>query len=230
MIHCVIIDDEQHAIDVLRTHISRLPALVLVYATTDPVKGFQYVQENQVDLIFLDIQMPELTGLQFLELLKEKTKVILTTAYSEHALQGYEHNITDYLLKPVQFDRFLKAVQKVLRQVTEKEFLFVKTGTRNKLVKVEISSIEYVESKGNYISFITPTENVMTLLTLKELEQELPKNTFIRIHQSYIVPINKIVAIAGNELQVGQHHLPIGETYKKNLLEHIGSHIVHKKN
>ncbi|MBX3240427.1 MAG: response regulator transcription factor [Chitinophagaceae bacterium] len=240
MIKCVIIDDEQHAIDVLQSHIAKVSALELLHATTNPVEAFQFVQQNHTDLIFLDIQMPELDGLQFLKLLNEKSKVILTTAYGEHALEGFEHNVTDYLLKPVLFDRFLKAIQRVIANhapkesvsvthQTEKEFLFVKTGTRNKIVKVFINDIEYIESKGNYVTFVTTTDKIMTLLTMKELESELPKSLFVRIHNSYIVAVNNIVALEGNQIQVGKYRLTVGDTYKKSVLKLLEYHIVKKK-
>lgn len=244
MIKCVIIDDEQHAIDVLKVHISKVPLLKVAFATTNPVKAFQYIQQNEADLIFLDIQMPELNGIQFLELLNGKVKVILTTAYREHALDGFEYGVIDYLLKPVLFDRFLKAIQKAINRngnketenlelqrpsQSEKEFLFVKTGVRNKIVKVLIKDIQYIESKGNYVTFIMPTDKVLTLLSLKELENELPKRSFIRIHNSYIVALNKISAVEGNQIQVGNRQLPIGNTYKKSVIEILAGHIVQKK-
>ena len=244
MIKCVIIDDEQHAIDVLKVHISKVPLLKVAFATTNPVKAFQYIQQNEADLIFLDIQMPELNGIQFLELLNGKVKVILTTAYREHALDGFEYGVIDYLLKPVLFDRFLKAVQKVINSKgnketenlefqrssqSEKEFLFVKTGVRNKIVKVLIKDIEYIESKGNYVTFIMPADKILTLLSLKELGNELPKSSFLRIHNSYIVAVNKISAVEGNQIQVGKYQIPIGDTYKRSVIETLVGHIVQKK-
>lgn len=242
MIKCIIVDDEQHAIDVLKLHISKVPLLDLIFTTTQPLEAFQYLQNEKVDLIFLDIQMPELNGLQFLKLLHLKTKVILTTAYREHALEGFEHEVTDYLLKPVLFDRFLKAVQKVIAaaRVQEqghpsspvqpaKEFLFVKTGIRNRIQKIAIREIEYIESKGNYIIFTLPNEKVITLLSLKEMEAELPASEFIRIHHSYIVALNKISSLEGNSIQLGKHQLPIGDTYKKNILDLLHHHTIQKK-
>ena len=244
MIKCVLIDDEQHAIDVLKVHISKVPLLKVAFATTNPVEAFQYIQQNDTDLIFLDIQMPELNGIQFLELLNGKVKVILTTAYREHALDAFEYGAIDYLLKPVLFDRFLKAIQKVINGndnketenlelqrsgQSEKEFLFVKTGVRNKIVRVLIKDIQYIESKGNYVTFIMPTGKVLTLLSLKELENELPKRSFIRIHNSYIVALNKISAVEGNQIQVSNRQLPIGDTYKKSVIEILAGHIVQKK-
>jgi len=239
VIKCVIIDDEQHAIDVLQSHIAQVPALELSYATTNPVEAFQFVQQHHADLIFLDIQMPELDGLQFLKLLNEKSKVILTTAYSEHALEGFEHNVTDYLLKPVLFDRFLKAVKRIISQPeneglsagipSQKEFLFIKTGVRNKMVKVLINDIHYIESKGNYLEFVTDAGKIMTLLTLKELENELPRNLFVRIHNSYLAAVNRIAALEGNRLKVGNDQLPIGATYRRSVLDLLDEHIIKRK-
>ncbi|MBN8665930.1 MAG: response regulator transcription factor [Chitinophagales bacterium] len=218
-------DDERHAIDILIAHIAKVPQLEIKLATTNPVEACTYIQLNHIDLIFLDIQMPGLTGLQFLSLLNEKTKVILTTAYREYALDGYEHNVVDYLLKPVLFPRFLKAVSRIIENESgtvhtfksEKEFIFVKTGIRNKLVKVDFEKILYVESMGNYINFVLEDSKVTTLMTLKEVEKELPKNQFIRIHQSYVVAKKNILGREGNQILIQNRNLPIGETYKKNV-------------
>ena len=207
MINCVIIDDEQHAIDLLSAYISKMPLLHLQFSTTSSIEAFQYVQGHRTDLIFLDIHMPELDGMQFLRLLKGKSKVILTTAYSEYALEGYEHDITDYLLKPIVFERFFKAVQKATDHLTitskekpvfahetsnENDFIFVKTGGRNKIVRIVLKEIDYVEAMGNYVFIHTGTSKILTLLTIKELEEKLPVQQFTRIHNSYIVPLNKV--------------------------------------
>lgn len=240
MIRCVIVDDEQHAIEVLKAHISRVPGIQLDFETTNPILGLQYARQHACDLIFLDIQMPEVNGLQFLSLLQGKSKVILTTAYREHALEGYEHNITDYLLKPVLFERFLKAIQKIMDGQPEqkpipvyppapKEFLFVKTGIRNKIVKVELSKVRYIESQGNYISFVMDAEKITTLLTLKEIEQQLPESLFIRIHQSFVVGTSAVTSIEGNTAILSMIKLPIGETYKKTVTDYFEQYVVNKK-
>lgn len=244
MIQCMIVDDERHAIEVLQMHISKVPLLEIKKATTDPIEAFQYLQQHTVDLIFLDIQMPELNGIQFLKLLNGRTKVILTTAYREHALDGYEFDVVDYLLKPVLFDRFLKAIQKVLKNKTEnvvepietsqiqpveKESMFVKTGVRNKVVRIVLKEIDYIESKGNYVIFVMPTDKVMTLLSLKDLENELPANRFIRVHNSYIINTDKIDAIEGNQLKIGKYTLPIGDAYKRSITTLINNQVLNKK-
>jgi DNA-binding LytR/AlgR family response regulator len=241
MIRCIIIDDEQHAVDLLTSHIHKLPLLNLSFATTDPVAAFQYVQQNEPELIFLDIQMAELNGIQFLKLLRGRSKVILTTAYPEFALEGYEHDIIDYLLKPILFDRFLKAVNKTFDRIHRpssinadhpadtsgnEDHIFVKTGSRNKIVRILLHEIEYVESKGNYVAIHTINSHIITQLTMKELEEKLPVKRFRRIHNSYLVPLNKITAVEGNQLQIGKHKLPIGDTYKKAFLQAINGKII----
>lgn len=223
---CMIVDDEQHAIAVLKSHIEKVAGLELILATTDPIEAFAFVQKNTVDLIFLDIEMPDLSGLDFLRLLNEKSKVILTTAYREHALDGFEYNVVDYLLKPVLFPRFLKAVNRLLHSTTKKEgtvndFIFVKTGIRNKVIKVEFSKIIYIESMGNYVHFIMKNDKISCLMPLKEVERLLPVNQFLRIHQSYVVPKLNIIGREGNQIILENNKLPIGESYKKQVLEYF---------
>lgn len=243
MINCIIVDDEQHAIDLLSAHISKVPLLNLQFATTRSIEAFQYIQRNSADLIFLDIQMPELGGIQLLKLLKGKSKVILTTAYSKYALEGYEHDIVDYLLKPIVFERFLKAVQKAIDIIiilqtpaadpneirNDKEFIFVKTDGRSKMVQVMLKDIEYIEARGNYVSIHTPASKIITLLTIKELEEKLPVPQFIRIHNSFIISVKKISQVEGNLVQVGKQKLPVGDVYKKSFLNTIEKYIVKNK-
>jgi two-component system LytT family response regulator len=230
MINCIIIDDEQHAIDLLSNHISKIPILNNEFSTTDPVQAFQYVHQRKTDLIFLDIQMPELDGIQFLNLLKGNSKVILTTAYTKYALEGYEHDIIDYLLKPIVFERFLKAVQKAMDVFAIRDytvvntadenlnsFIFIKTEGRSKIVQVLLNDIHYIEGMGNYLAIHTTNSRLITLLTIRELMEKLPAQQFIRIHNSYVVPVGKITEIQGNQLQVGKHTLPIGDFYKKGV-------------
>lgn len=244
MIKCLVIDDEQHAIDLLKLHIDKMPLLHLQLATTSALEAFHYVQQHRIDLVFLDIHMPELDGMQFLKLLSSKASVIITTAYPEYALEGYEHRVVDYLLKPIRFERFLSAVKKIMDQASpltlpspaelapapvEDDFLFVKTETRGKLIRIQLSQIEYIEGLGNYVSFYTTVSRIVTLSTLKELEKKLPHSQFIRTHHSYLVPIRKITLVDGNELQVNAHRLPIGETYRKALMKAIGPYLLHSR-
>jgi DNA-binding LytR/AlgR family response regulator len=220
------VDDEQHAIDILKSHIEKVASLELILATTDSVEAFHFVQKNEVDLIFLDIEMSDLSGLDFLRLLKEKSKVILTTAYREHALDGFEYNVIDYLLKPVLLPRFLKAVNRMLNSDIQKDeavndFIFVKTGIRNKVVKVEFNKIIYIESMGNYVHFVLKNNKISCLMPLKEVDKMLPVNQFMRIHQSFIVRKQHIIGREGNQIILENIMLPIGESYKKQVLEYF---------
>ncbi|MVM31818.1 response regulator [Spirosoma sp. HMF4905] len=240
---CLIVDDEPLAHAILSDYIRKVPFLELVGATTSPIDALTRVQRGEVDLVFLDIQMPELTGMQFLKLVERavsdhKCRVILTTAYSTYALEGYEHNVVDYLLKPVSFERFYKAVQKLFPPIqttptvttsvpnqevsnpTEtppKDFIFVKTEYR--LQRVGLTDILYCEGLKDYISIYTTTERILALQTMKSLEEKLPANQFARVHKSYIVALNRIESIERNRIYINhpghsQAIVPIGETYR----------------
>ena len=242
MISCIVIDDEQHAIDLLVSHMSKIPLLDPRFTTTNSLSAFQYIQQHNPDLIFLDIQMPELDGMQFLKLLKGRSKVILTTAYSAYALEGYEHDIVDYLLKPITFERFLKATQKSIELLTmdqktpgsypaedpdENDFIFVTEG-RGRITRILLRDIEYIEGLGNYLSIHTSSGKLITLLTIRELEEKLPTH-FTRIHNSYMIPVNKITGVEGNQVHLGKHTLPIGDMYKKSFMKRIEKHILKNK-
>ncbi|MBD0286627.1 MAG: response regulator transcription factor [Flavisolibacter sp.] len=244
MIKCLVVDDEKHAIEILTHYIEKMPVLTLAYSTTESLEAFQYVQSNPVDLIFLDIQMPHLQGLQFLKLLGGKSKVILTTAYPEYALEGYEHDILDYLLKPIMFDRFLKAVQKIMNHMNahqstfqqnrlpaqvEEDYFFVKTDGRGKISKIKIRDILYIEALGNYTCMHMLSGKILTLLTMKEIEAQLPVKYFIRIHKSYTINITKIDAIDGNQVFINQSPLPVGDTYKEYLFSFISDKTIRGK-
>jgi DNA-binding LytR/AlgR family response regulator len=227
MISCLIVDDEQGAIDILRTFVEKIPFLSLVGTTTNPLEAIGMLQDKPVDLIFLDIHMPQLSGLDFLRLLKGKTKVILTTAYSEFAVESFELEVLDYLLKPIAFERFLKAVQKALNsslepsarwQPTEKadDYIFVKTESKGKMTKINFQDILYVEGLKNYVSINTVANSIVTLLNIKDLEERLPAHQFMRVHKSYIVSLDKICALDGNQILFKdmKAYVPLGETYR----------------
>jgi DNA-binding LytR/AlgR family response regulator len=237
----MIVDDEQHAIDLLSIHVSNVPWLDLRASFTTPLDAIQYLHQHSIDLILLDIQMPALNGIRFLEVLKGKCKVILTTAYSEYALQGYEHSVVDYLLKPIVFERFLAAVEKLANQPgtssnmilpnesNDASYIFVRAEGRSRLVKIVLSEIEYIETLGNYLSIYTNSARIITHITLKELEEQLPATQFVRIHNSYIVPLKKIAVIEGNTVQIGKQKLPVGDIYKRNFLATIDQHVIRTK-
>lgn len=227
MITCLIVDDEQGAIDLLKAYIDKTPFLSLVASTKNPLDALSIVQDQQIDLIFLDIHMPQLSGFEFMKLIKGKSKVVLTTAYGEYALEGFEREALDYLLKPIAFERFLKAAQKALDSsitvsaswspaMNEEDFIFVKTEHKGKMIKVNINDIIYVEGLKNYISIYTEDDRTVTLLNMKDLESRLPKNQFMRVHKSYIVALNKIQALDGNQILLKgiKPYIPLGETYR----------------
>ncbi|SET29113.1 LytR/AlgR family response regulator transcription factor [Hymenobacter actinosclerus] len=227
MISCLIVDDEQGALDILTTFINMTPFLELKAATTNPLEAIKLVQKQPIDLIFLDIHMPQLSGIEFMKLLNGKSKVILTTAYSEFAVEGFENDALDYLLKPIAFERFLKSAQKALNFFVkpsgkwmppeEKDnYIFVKTENKSKMTKVNFDEILYVEGLKNYVSIYTYEDRIVTLLNLKDLESRLPSKQFMRVHKSYVVALNKIRALDGNQILIKDIKtcVPLGETYR----------------
>lgn len=236
MIRCLVVDDEAPALAILADYIGQVPFLTLAGTTTDPVEALTLVQRGAVDLVFLDIQMPKLTGLQFLKLSGNRCKVVLTTAYPEYALEGYEHDVVDYLLKPVSFERFLKAAQKALAQWPAPSaapapvptpaapgagHLFVKGETKNKYVRVSHADILYVEGLSNYVAIHVPGQRLVTYQTLRELAATLPQPPFLRVHKSYIVSLDHVRMVDGNTVYVGDRLIPVSETYREQLFRLI---------
>jgi two-component system LytT family response regulator len=235
MIRCVVVDDKPLAIDILNDYISKIPDLTLVFSGTNPLEALEYVMKNEVDLVFLDIQMPQLNGVQFMKIVNEKCQIILTTAYAEYALDGFENNAIDYLLKPVSFERFYKAVQKAIRHFSlaepvqplihyqpaepENDFIFVKT--EYKLVKVNTDDILFVEGMQNYVSIQTTTDKILSLQNIKKTEEQLPKKQFIRVHKSYIVAVKKISSIERSRIYIGETIIPLGDVYKEEFYKVI---------
>jgi len=240
MIRCLVVDDEPLALHILEDYISKVPFLELVKATTNPIEALTMVQEGNIDLVFLDVQMPELTGIQFLKISAGKTKVILTTAYSQYALEGYELDVVDYLLKPIAFDRFFKAAQKAqgiirpsvtqavvepVQQIQQQQqdflsdFIFVKS--EYKIQKVYLHQILYIEGLKDYISIFTPTERIITLQNMKKMEDTLPEKHFVRVHKSYIVALNKIDSIERSRIFIGDKIIPVGDTYRDHFFKII---------
>ena len=232
MINCIIVDDEQHAIDILIHYINQTPFLSLVAHTTHPIEALEMVGSQNIDLVFLDIQMPELSGLDFIKAIHGRASVILTTAYSEFAIESYELDVVDYLLKPIRFPRFLQAVQKVVkvneepdRKVDDEDsdYIFVKTESKGKLLKINLEDIDYIEGMKNYVAIHRDGQKTMVYTSMKELEEHLPKKEFIRIHKSFIIPISRITGIEGNLLRLKNvtAEILIGESYKPELMEII---------
>lgn len=229
MINCIVIDDEPHNIELLTLHIEQIPYLNLVGTAADPITALQLLNNTEVNLLFLDIQMPGLTGLEFLKMLNERYKVILTTAYREYALEGFDLNVVDYLLKPIFFPRFLLAVERAQQQLSidakqEEEFIFVKTEYKGKLVKIKLNEIVYIEAKAKYVCFYTAdNKNIMVQLNISALNNILLPDRFVRIHKSFIIAIPFIVMINGNMVQLEHYKnaVPIGQTYRDSFMSRM---------
>lgn len=225
-IKCIIIDDEPLAISLLESYVAKIPTLELVYTSENPISGLEYIQNNTVDLVFLDIQMPQLSGINFMKIAGDQLKYILTTAYSEYALEGYEHSVVDYLLKPISFNRFSKSVSKAEEFFQTKSpansYFFVKSSGQQ--IRLNFNDILYVESIKDYVSIKTEREEYIVLETLKSLEQQLPKS-FNRIHKSFIINLDKVKAIDGKQIKlISGRFIPIGDTYKSDFLLKIKNH------
>jgi len=244
-ITCMIVEDEPLARNLLTEYVKKIPYLNLLKACSNPLDAIEFLRENSVDVLFLDVQMPEITSITLLKILQKKPLVILTTAYSEYALEGYELDVMDYLLKPITFERFLKSVEKASQRLGGNEnsnvsipttveriihekvpvmdhspaYIFVKDGT--KLVKIRLNEILYVEGLKDYVTIFTKTQKVVTLQRLKTLEEQLPEQKFIRIHNSYIVSLDAIDAIHKEKVLIGQTYLPISDTYRRAFKEFI---------
>lgn len=230
---CIAIDDEPFALEVIRVHAAKVPFLQLQATFRNAIQALDYLQNNAVDLIFLDIQMPDLTGLHFLQTLTTKPMVIFTTAYSEYALESYDFNAIDYLLKPIEFPRFLTAVNKAqelfslknrpdilpLTKNTEKpDFILVKSGSL--IHKVPLSEILLLQSDGNYIHFyLAGNRKILARMTIAEALDLLPSEDFIRVHKSYIIAFLHIIWIDTHQLKIEQHLIPISKTYRETLLQ-----------
>ena len=235
MINCIIVDDEPHAIEVLDHYVKQTPHLHLVASFTNPIEALQLLGQQKIDLVFLDIQMPEITGIDFIKAIQGKSKVILTTAYSEFALEGYDLYVVDYLLKPIRLPRFLAAVQKAVEQlhvvneipsqqeIIEDDYIFVKTEAKGKLLKINLADIDFIESMKNYVAIHRGGQKTLVYTSMKELEERLPKKQFIRVHKSFIIPISRITGIEGNlvRLKNTTAEILIGENYKAELMEII---------
>ncbi|MDQ1857938.1 LytTR family DNA-binding domain-containing protein [Chryseobacterium sp. WLY505] len=221
-IKCIIVDDEPLALSLLEHYVEKIPFLELVFSTENPILALEYLQKNDSDLIFLDIQMPELTGINFMKIVGADQKYILTTAYSEYALEGYEHNVVDYLLKPVSFDRFQKSVLKAQERFSfaheENTHFFVKSsGQRH---RIGFQEILYIESIKDYVNIRTENDEFIVLDTLKSMENQLPE-TFVRIHKSFIVNLDKVKSIGAKKVILPEYEIPIGESYRAALLDRL---------
>lgn len=218
-INCIAIEDEPLALKKIKEFIEQIDYLNLLEGFNNAVDAIGFLKENPVDLIFLDIRMKKLSGIQFLESLQIKPKVIITSAYDEFALKGYELDVADYLLKPFSFERFIKSVDKVYNQLNgsvsnnSNGYIFVKTEYR--IEKIEIKDILYIQGMKDYLKIHTSDRKIMTLQTFRNLVEILPQKDFIRIHNSYIVSIAKIETIERNRIRIGKDLIPISDSYKE---------------
>jgi two-component system LytT family response regulator len=227
--NCLVIDDEPKAVEILSDYIEKVPNLGCAGTFRDPLKALNYIQNNPIDLLFLDINMPDLSGIQFLNALEYRPLIIFTTAYSEYALDSYEYDAVDYLLKPIEFDRFLKAVNKAFRRYKENKrgrvplrgdsgYIFIKSGSDYH--KLDTRNIFFIKGTGNYLTFVTHKKEILTLLTMKEVQEILPPQ-FKRIHKSYIINLDHVELIDKEEVTIKDQRIPIGDHYRDNLFRVI---------
>ena len=228
-IKCIIVDDEPLAIEILESYVSKIEQLNLVGTFRNAVTAFTFLQQHPVDLIFLDIQMPKLSGIDFLKTLKQPPKVIFTTAFRDYALEGFELEIVDYLLKPIPFERFLKAVAKVLhhpatttpaapkQEVIPDNYVYFKVD--KKMIKTKMTDVLYIESIKDYVKVKTSDKEIVTQQKISYLEESLPREQFLRIHRSFIVNLEKIDAYTATDVEIGKQSIPIGRNYKNDVMK-----------
>ena len=229
---CVIVDDEPLARDLIRGHVEKLENFEIVAECDNAMKALSALREKHVDLIFMDIQMPQITGIEFLKTLKHPPKVIITTAYREYALEGFELDVVDYLVKPITFERFLKSVNKFYQmcqvqnvpnstsdKAQEESFIYVKEN--KKVIKVYLSEIRYIEGLSEYVQIYTDKRKIITKTSMALMEEKLPASNFLRIHKSYIVQVSKIEAFTANTIEIQGKELPIGRNYKNAVLNSL---------
>lgn len=237
MIHCIIVDDEPLALNILEGYIRQTPFLELAGKFTNPVKAFQYLSEHPIDLLFLDVQMPDLSGLELISGLETKPVLIFTTAYGEYALQGFRANALDYLLKPIDYPDFLRAANKAKEWIcaknksglnihSNKDFLFIKS--EYKLIRINFSDIKYIQGMSEYVQIhLLSGKPIMSLLSLKALEAQLPVDLFMRVHKSYIVNLQKINVIERNAIHYNDGVIiPVSHQYKNKFLEYINQNFM----
>ncbi len=221
---CLVVDDEPLARENITEYILEVPGLKLHAGCSNAIEAIEVIKNEQIDLVFLDINMPKLSGIEMIKTLDHPPLVIFTTAYSEHALEGFELDAVDYLLKPIRFERFIKAVNKAKDKLNQNnntgdEYLLLKSD--KKTYKVELDQIYYFEACGDYIKAVTKDQRILTHKTMKSLEDELNPKQFLRVHKSYIVSLKHIRLIEGNMIKVNEESIPIGSSYKEKLLQSL---------
>jgi two-component system, LytTR family, response regulator len=240
MIKCVIIDDEQPAINIIENYVKRLPFLQIMGSATNPLHGLELIEKYKPELVFLDIQMDEMTGIDVMKIIDPGVKVIFCTAYSEFAVTSYELNAVDFLMKPIPFDRFVKAIRKIrsvdntLRSSDSEsipnDYIFVKTEQKGKMLKIELNDIDFIEAMSNYIAFHRGTSKTLVYSSMKEIEEYLTGSPFMRIHKSYIVALNKIVSVDNNcvVLKNRIERIPLSNTYKTAFMQTLNNKLLNR--
>jgi two-component system LytT family response regulator len=225
-ITCLIVDDEPNAVQLLEDHIRKVPRLVLKQKCYDAFEALAFLQSDQADLLFLDIQMPGLSGMELAAILSKEQRIIFTTAYANYALEGYEYNAVDYLLKPITFKRFVQAANKALLSFSEvtpaaenlPDYIFIKSGKQ--IIKIAYNNILYIEALKEYVNIVLPEGKVLAYKRMKDLEEQLPEN-FIRIHNSYIINMQHLEKIVDNHVLIGEARLPVSSSCRPQLLAMI---------
>ncbi len=235
-ITCIVVDDEPLAIEKLTDYIQRIPYLKLQASFDNAIEALEYLRDKKTELVFLDIQMEKFTGIQLLEILRNPPKIVITSAYDKYALKGYELDVTDYLLKPIAFERFLKAVNKVSEEIraeqaskpsttpvtpekSTSDFIFIKADYH--MHKIKFDDILYIEGMKDYLRLHLPTKRIMTLMSFMKIEKVLPPEKFMRVHKSYIVSLERIERIERNTIMIEDQKIPIGNKYKKEFFEFL---------
>lgn len=227
---CLVIDDEPTALEIIKDYVEKVPFLECAGTFRDPLEALDFIQKKHIDLIFLDINMPDLTGIQFLKSLESQPLVIFTTAYSKYALESYEYDAVDYLLKPIEFDRFLKAVNKAFKQyqikmsrlmafTKDSDFILIKSGTE--YYKIKLSDILYIRGTGNYVTFVTKKKEILSLLAMKDISETLSSKMFFRIHKSYIINFSHVDLIESDQVKINNEYIPIGDHYRESFFSTI---------
>ncbi len=226
MIRAILVDDEPNALELLERYIDRIPFVECVDTFRNPLKALEFLHANSVDVIFLDINMPQLSGISFLETLEDRPHVVLTTAYAEYAVKSYEFAVEDYLLKPITFERFLKAVNRVKKlQSSENDsneppaFLFLKSGYQ--LLKVAVSEIRYLEKDGNYMIYHTKEKKILVRENIRQALDNLPDD-FLQVHKSFLVPISRVNAVEAGRVRVDDDWVPVGAAFREEVMGRIG--------
>ena len=234
MYTCIIVDDQEEAVKLVKDHVLKIPQLSILLTTTDSIAALSFLDNNKPDIIFLDIEMPNITGIEFIQNMKAKwgndiPKVVFTTGYTDYALSGYEHGVVDYLLKPITFSRFKKCTDRIIddldkhnNTLDKQKFFFVED--EGKKVKIDFDDIIYVRAEGNYVGVVNAKNKITIYKSMNAMQDQLPCDKFLRVHKSYIVAVDKIQAVSGNDiiLKFNNEMIPIGLTYKDQVLRQLG--------